>query len=117
MSFRYSTTSAKPPYTAKNHKGASFKHVPKRNDASMSGGGTALHVAVKRIGIKPGIGLPKGKGAVAYEKKNSMGSSYKTVAPRGESDGGAGSRLATATGKAIRGKRLDSWARGARKNP
>lgn len=117
MAFRLSTTSARPAYTKKNHKGASFKHIAPRNDESDSGGGKEVHAKAKRIhNLKPGIGLPKGHGPESYEKKNHRGGSFKTVAPRAQNDAGAGARLERATAIAIRGKRLDEWARGKRKH-
>lgn len=115
MSIAKSTTSAKPAYSKKNSRGASYKTVPSPR-AANSGASAETHANGKSVGGKTavsGIGLPKGKGAKAYTAKDAgKGSAMKEVAPRGKSDSGA-----TGDAKLKRVKDIDVWARGGKRAP
>lgn len=112
MAFAKSTTSDRT-YEKKNSRGSSFKTIaPKTRVGDGGGGGGAetQKVARKMRSGKPGLGLPKGNGPSPFKEKNSAGGSFKTVAPRAQSEGGEPAAVR-------RGRRLDRWAAGKRDTP
>jgi hypothetical protein len=97
-----STTAAGPVEKARGMKRKGV--APRINLPAMSdsGGDNEQHAVAKRStkGMRPGPGLPLGKGIEPFRDKNSEGQSFKTVGPRNNSSDAGGA--------------IDEWCKGKR---